>query len=821
MKSLKDLLSALLIVFLLALIFDARACEDRACLTSGPRLASMDSGRAELYGGVLSQFTGSGVSLGVGDWNSLAGGGGNEDFLQAYPLGTTYVTDGPQSYSGDALGLSSPVQAVTLSALLTEAPIQVCGPEGTTFRSAAMRVKMDFTLDALAPDTSALAALPGISTAEASLTRLALYAETGRGSGSLTSVSTAAGTATVQATPGVAALYLGSIPDGVFTDRNRALDPATDLDFAPIGRLHISDALTGSVTEMAIEARSHASGQGATQTLTYTAPYPQTRTASSGAGFIAGLATDLTNNLELRTNPSLGAMDSQVRELLLPAVRDALAPLLQTLAAQAIDPAFHLLGLGLGEMDVTVERLVASCTVAGSVFADADHDGRKSGGEAGTGQVCYVKLLPADQSEGPALQVTAANTASGSYRFEDVPPGSYTLVVNRDSDAASVAPAPPAGWVATTPRPPQRALTLAADDAAGLDFGLFHGSRLAGTVFRDNGVGSGSANNGRQDGGEAGIAGVAMQATDAAGTVYDRADTDSNGAYTLWLPASAAGTVRVTERNGPATVSVGGSAGNTGGSYDREQDTVSFGPAAGASYAGVDFADVPANTFSSDHRQAARAGAVVFFPHVFVAGSAGRFALDVGGSASPAGDWSSLTYLDADCNGALDGSETVLAGPVDLLAEQQLCLVVKTFVPANAPPNAQYAQTLRASFSYANAGFATVLSRGDLTLVGEAGLRLAKRVDKTAAGPGETVTYVLSYENLGTAPLHDLKIHDATPAHTIFAAARCEATPAGLACELAQAPPVAAAGALEWRITGPLAAGTAGSVSYSVTVQTQ
>lgn len=806
MKTLERALVFLLIFLALGMIIEAHAaCTSRACVSSGPRLAGMDTERASLYNASLSQTTGQQVNLTVADWNGLASGGSNAGFLAAYDFSQASAGE-PTQLSGDSLGLGGTVEAVRFSAQLTEAPTLTCGPAGTTFHSAAMRSKMDMDLVPVAPDLSAIAG------AAASLARLSLYTETGRGSGRIASADAAAGTVTIQATPGVAGLYIGSIADSVFRDRSRPLNPATDLDFAPIGSLRLTDPLTGAVTEVAIEVRGQAAGQGPTSTLAYAGPYPQIRTATSGASFAAGLAADLADSLEVRTTPSL---DSQTQTVLAEAVRASLAPVLATVVQEAANPALGLFGIGLGEMDVTVESLAAACRLAGHVYHDANHDGVRAGGEAGTAQACWVKLLPAGSS-GPAVQVAAADPASGSYRFDAVPAGSYRLVVNRDADAASVAAAPPAGWVATEPPTLQRSVSLADADVGDQDFGLYPGSRVVGTVFRDNG---GTANNGVREGDEPGLAGIPVKATDGAGTLYGNTVTAGNGAYTLWLPA-AAGTVRVTESNGPAMVSVGGSPGNTGGSYDRSLDTVTFAATAGNTYNGVDFADVPANALSGEHRRSARAGSVVFFPHAFVAGSAGRLALAVGGSASPAGDWNSVTYVDADCSGSLDAAKTPLAGPVDLVAGQRLCLVLKTFVPATAPTDAQYVQTLTASFTYANAGFAVTDSRSDLTVVGAAALTLAKSVDKATAGPGETLTYTIRYENQGATSLQDLRIHDATPAYTVFAAARCAAAPAGLACTVAQAPAVAASGPLEWRFSGPLAAGAAGSVSFSVIVQT-
>ena len=216
--------------------------------------------------------------------------------------------------SGDSLGLADTVQALRFSVQTTEPPVFRCGPAGTTFHSAAMRIKLDVDLAPQSPDVSALTAvIPGISAAQMSLSSLTLYAETARGSGVIRAIDAAARSVTVEAIPGVADLYLGSIADSRFYDRSRPIDPALDLDFAPIGELRLTDAVSGEVTTVAVEARSHAAGQAPTgSTLFFSPPYPQTQTAGSGSGFAANMATDLMSNLEVRTTPDFGANDEQI-----------------------------------------------------------------------------------------------------------------------------------------------------------------------------------------------------------------------------------------------------------------------------------------------------------------------------------------------------------------------------------------------------------------------------------------------------------------------------------------------------------------------------
>jgi uncharacterized repeat protein (TIGR01451 family) len=901
----------------LGLASAAAACESGACVSSGPRLASMNSSQATLYNGVLSQLTDTRVALTVADWNALAEGGtnlggfldalaaetgaaGRDDALagQATPsqivaamasaarqqgrtqaaaaldalkvqvaglsgtvsladlidsgsmagamdsvsLGTLdlitglvqlYNTSGaaaarePVTLSGESLGLAG-VEAVRLSAQTTEPPVLRCGPAGTTFHSAAMRYKLDVDLAPSSPDLTALSAIPGFSNAQLTLSRLTLYGEVARGSGVIAAVDALARSVTVQATPGVSDLYLGQIPDEAFNDRSRRIDPATDLGFAPIGELQVSDAATGVTTTTAVEVRSHAQGQATgPSTLVYTGPYPQTQTARAGADVATQLSADLMNNMELRTNPSLGGADAQVQEALLPIVRDSLTPVVGTLVSEALSPALQMMGVGLGEMDVTVDSLYSLCSVSGTVFHDLDHDGRRAAGEGATGHAHYAKLLPAGQAGGPALQVVAVSSASGNYRFDAVPPGRYDVVINREPDPTSLAPVPPAGWVPTQPQTLARTgVAMSGADLTAQDFGLYLGSRLTGSVFRDSGA---FPHDGRRGADEPGIANVAVRVADAgeasSATVYDRAVTDADGRWTLWVPATASATVRVIETQPADHLSTGADAGSTGGSYDHGSDAITFANEPGAVHTGLRFGDVPVGRFEPDGRQSALPGTVLFYAHRFFAGSRGTLTLVANGEATPAQPgWSSVLYRDVNCNGALDPEDAPLPPQTALAPDERLCVVAKVFVPAHAPFDAQHRLSLSASFRHDAASHPInfTLTREDLTFVGQPGdaaLRLSKSADKSVARPGETLTYTIDYRNDGSVALTQLRIFDAPPPYTVFASAACGPLAAGAtACRIAQQPAPGARGRIEWVIDGGVRAGASGSVNFSVRV---
>jgi uncharacterized repeat protein (TIGR01451 family) len=899
----------LLVLVLLLDVFDAHAaCTSGACVSSGPRLASMSTREATIYNSTLSQLTDSNVSLGVADWNALAQGGTNMaifldalaaemgvagrdqalagsasmsqivgamataarqegnatlaaslDALQSQVSGLTgtlqvgdLVDTGGQSgamdtvstgtldlvtglvqlynfdnasasrqpilLTGDSLGLGDTVQTVRLSVQTTEPPVLRCGPAGTTFHSAAMRFKLD--IDLAAPTPIAVPAIPG---AEMTLSSLTLYGETARGSGVITTVDAINRSVTVQATPGVADLYLGSIADSLFYDRSHRIDPVFDLDFAPVGDLRITDPLTSVVTTTSVETRSYASGQApTTSSLVFNGPFPQTQTATTGSAFAANMAVDLANNMQVRTNPSLGATDDQVRTAIAPIVQDNLAPVLQTLTTQVMDSAFKQFGIGFGEMDVTVDGVTSACSISGWVYNDANHDGVKNSSETSTGHTHYAKLLSAQQPTGPALQVAAVDIANGAYIFSVVSAGNYIVVINRDADTSSVTPAAPTGWIPTEPRPMQRnTIAMSTSEINNQNFGIYSGSRLTGSVFRDTGSGGGIANNGLRESGEAALAGTAVQIVDTTGNnVFAAVVTAADGIYTFWIPSTVGNVqLNVQEINQSGFLSTGGDIGTTNGSYARLTDTVSFTHIVGSNYSGVDFGDVPVSRFYTDGQQTAIPGSVLFYPHTFIAGSRGKLTVSVAESL-PSPDmvgWNTVLYRDSNCNNTLEAGETLLSEDVALAPDEKLCLLAKVFVPASAPINASHRLTLDATFNYDNAlpVFATQLSRQDLTAVGEAAtLRLIKTVDKASVNPDETITYTIAFRNDGSSSLYNLRIHDAPPAYTVLMAAACGTTPPGVTCTI-----TTVNGSPEWQLDGGIAPGAEGNVIFVVRVE--
>ncbi len=474
----------------------------------------------------------------------------------------------------------------------------------------------------------------------------------------------------------------------------------------------------------------------------------------------------------------------------------------------------------------TTVTVTSGVSVSGTVYSDANHDGARQSGELGTGTALYVKLFT--PSGTTAVQVAAASPASGDYAFGAVSPGTYRLVLDGSSDPADATPTIPPGWLGLQNGSGLvTGVVVGSTSIAGGDFGLWHGSRLDGVVFRDDAGTSGIANNGVKDATETGVANVRVRLGAAcAGGACDSALTDAGGAFSLWLPfAGATGTATVTLVEPLGWLATGGGAGTTGGAYARTPLAVTFPAAAGVTWSGVAFGEVPGNRWLAPGARTVAPGGVAFYSHTFTAGSAGSVRLAGGETPVPVlPGWDLELYRDSNCNGVVDLGEPRLAATdaIALAAGQQVCVIARHVAPPGAPPLARETATLTASFTYANASPALASSQSldDVTTVSAAGgLVITKSVDRANAAPGDLLTYTITYSNPGNAPLSNIVIRDATPTWTVFQSAACGTAGSGITGCTPASPAVGASGTLSWTLAGSLAPGGSGTVTFTVRVQ--
>jgi uncharacterized repeat protein (TIGR01451 family)/fimbrial isopeptide formation D2 family protein len=466
--------------------------------------------------------------------------------------------------------------------------------------------------------------------------------------------------------------------------------------------------------------------------------------------------------------------------------------------------------------------VIAGVDVSGTVYADANHNTQRDAGEVGVGVTLYAKLVPAATPAGPATKFASVNASSGAYTFTGVSAGEYLIVLDDNSTLTDVTPTPPAGWLGTQmPTGIRSNVVVTNVDQANQDFGLYRGSRVSGRVFEDNGIGAGVPNNGVQDGGEVGLANVTVRASTGDTTV-----TDGGGNYTLWIPVAGPSiAASVIETNLSNHVSVGGTAGATGGAYVRATDTVSFTAVGGNIYTGVNFADVRDNALANNGQQTTAPGNVVFYAHTFTPGTGGTVSFSIASVTNPGtvtGFTQSL-FQDSNCNGVLDIGEPVLSSAVTVQATVPLCVIVKETVPGGAPSNATDIATLSAVFTYTNAapGLSASYSNVDTTTVGAAGaLNLMKSQSTATALPGANIVYTIDYTNTSANALSNIVLRDATPTYTRFVSAACVGPlPAGITgCSVTTQPGAGSTGTIAWTLVGSLASAARGQITFTVQV---
>lgn len=451
------LASLLLAITMLAMLPARAACTVGACITAGPRLASVSTTQSALLNPLLGGLLGTNLSLSVADWNALAQNDvqvlGFLNALQAqnnlsspaqalgtnltlaqvtaalqaaaqaeaktslsgvlatlksalgatgasvrvgdllkigvdgYALGNATLnpldmltglvqlynyknmvtTPQPVGISGGALGMAGLVNNVQLYAQVIEPPVYTCGPAGTQFHTAAVRLKLKLDLVTLTPSTASLLQVAGVNSASVSISKLDVYVESARGEGSLAAVDAAAKAVTLQVAPGVADVYIGSIPDSVFFNRTRTLS-AADVDYGDIGTLLLNGVNVG------LSVKSTARGQAPfASSLTMSGTFPQTRTVGTSAAFATGATNSLASNLSLRTTiltsglldivlvPVTNLLNGVLQPVLRTLVVNTLSPVITPVLTGIVDPLLELLGIGLGEMQVTVTGICQAC----------------------------------------------------------------------------------------------------------------------------------------------------------------------------------------------------------------------------------------------------------------------------------------------------------------------------------------------------------------------------------------------------------------------------------------------------------------------------
>ena len=159
--------------------------------------------------------------------------------------------------------------------------------------------------------------------------------------------------------------------------------------------------------------------------------------------------------------------------------------------------------------------------IKGTIYRDGNRSGALDAGEK-LYEGVTVNLVGADGT----VVATTTTDADGTYSFDKLPAGTYSVTVVQDGPIAGLEQT---GDPDATKDNASEPITLNNDNPSTTDvnFGYIADNSLSGTVYRDD------SRNGDQDGTEPGYSGVTVQLLDASGNVVATTTTDANGTYSF------------------------------------------------------------------------------------------------------------------------------------------------------------------------------------------------------------------------------------------------------------------------------------------------
>jgi uncharacterized repeat protein (TIGR01451 family) len=412
-------------------------------------------------------------------------------------------------------------------------------------------------------------------------------------------------------------------------------------------------------------------------------------------------------------------------------------------------------------------------TLSGNVYFDSDHSSSLSVGEIGISGVT-ITLQPA---AGP--NITLTTNASGVYTSNVAPNMAYTIL---ETDLA--------GYISTTPNTLN--VTVVNSNIGQQDFFDYRGSKITGTVFRDDGYGNSlntlTANDALQNNLEPGITGVAITVQSSSSTI-DAALTDVNGNYTLWIPFGSSSSLNLTESlnqsaatgNNIANSSVYKAANLT----DINASSFPIAFTSGQVLTGYNFGQVPLSVLQPNRTGSITSPGTATYTHLYRPGTLGVVNLAVVSSAG----YTVQYALDTDCDGVISAAEHAVVITSfnvnqnwlrDANGRLQSCaLEANIIVPPGRPVNEQDLSTIRASLVWANSSVIDLRSVIDTTTIGNIGnLKLGKTVRNVTTGtvastsniglPGQVLEYCIDYNNLGFTSVSNVIVRDPVPFFTTY-----------------------------------------------------
>ena len=159
--------------------------------------------------------------------------------------------------------------------------------------------------------------------------------------------------------------------------------------------------------------------------------------------------------------------------------------------------------------------------ITGTIYRDGNRSGALD-----TDEKLYEGVTVQLRDKDGNVVATTTTDADGTYSFDKLPAGTYSVTVVQDGPIASLEQTGDPDAMKDNSSEP---ITLNNDNPSTTDvnFGYVNNNSLSGTVYRDD------SRNGDQDGTEPGYSGVTVQLLDKDGQVIATTTTDANGNYSF------------------------------------------------------------------------------------------------------------------------------------------------------------------------------------------------------------------------------------------------------------------------------------------------
>lgn len=330
-----------------------------------------------------------------------------------------------------------------LQAFVVAPPLMICGPAGSHFYSAAMRLA--FHSEMVDPEVFSVETPAGMF--ETTWQQMDFYAEIGRGQGVIEQVDTLNNVVAIEATPGEINIYIGAIDDDVFFDRTRLIDPATDLDYGNIGPVTLVEPmLAGAAQTFDLGYKSFAATGPITPTLlTFDPSDPSVvQIALADSLSLEKLGDELMANVEMDLDlSSLGLDQSDLEDTLDIIFADMDNHVDPEMVPVTLIMVSLLMGMDFGTLSVQV---LGTCEVCPAVAVDKTHTGTFLAGSTGEYTITVTNSGVITPSEPVSLVDTLpaglsyASHSGAGWTLVGTPGAAVTFVNDRALAPASTLP---------------------------------------------------------------------------------------------------------------------------------------------------------------------------------------------------------------------------------------------------------------------------------------------------------------------------------------------------------------------------------------------